>query len=64
VANAKGSVKIWVKDGVISKYEFKVSGTVTMGGNDRDVDSTTTVEVKDVGATKITLPDDAKSKLS
>jgi hypothetical protein len=64
VANAKGSVKFWVKDGVISKYEFKVSGTVTMGGNDRDVDRTTTVEIKDVGTTKLALPDEAKSKLS
>ncbi|HEV7928161.1 MAG TPA: hypothetical protein VGR14_22605 [Verrucomicrobiae bacterium] len=64
VSDAKGSVKIWIKDGVITKYQVKVSGTVTRNGNDRDVDRTTTVEIKDIGATKITVPDDAKSKLS
>ncbi len=64
VANAKGSVKFWLQDGVISKYQVKVSGTVTFNGNDRDIDRTTTVEINDVGATKITVPDDAKSKLS
>jgi hypothetical protein len=64
VSDAKGSVKFWIKDGVITKYQVKVSGTVTRNGNDRDVDRTTTVEIKDVGATKITLPDDAKGKLS
>jgi hypothetical protein len=64
IANAKGSVKFWIKDGVITKYQIKVSGKVTFGDNDRDVDRTTTVEIKDVGATKITVPDEAKSKLS
>ena len=48
---------------MITKYQIKVSGTVTRGGNDQDVDRTTTVEIKDVGATTITLPSEAKSKL-
>jgi len=63
VSDAKGSVKFWIKDGAISKYQIKVSGTVTRNGNDTDVDRTTTVEIKDVGTTTITLPDEAKSKL-
>jgi hypothetical protein len=61
--NAKGSVKFWVKDGQLAKYEYKVSGTVTFNGEDRDVDRTTTVEIKDVGKTKIEVPEDAKKKL-
>ncbi len=64
VSDAKGSVKFWIKDGVLTKYEYKVSGTVTFNGNDRDVDRTTTVEIKDVGTTTITLPEEAKTKLS
>jgi hypothetical protein len=64
VSDAKGSVKFWIKDGVLTKYEYKVSGTVTYNGNDRDVDRTTTVEIKDVGNTTITLPEEAKTKLS
>jgi hypothetical protein len=29
-----------------------------------DVDRTTTVEIKDIGTTKITVPDEAKSKMT
>lgn len=64
VSNAKGSVKFWVKDGVISKYEVKVQGTVSFNGNDRDIDRTTTTEITDVGSTKVEVPDEAKKKLS
>ena len=63
ISGAKGSVKFWVKDGALTKYEFKVKGTISFNGNDRDVDRTTTVEIKDVGTTKIEIPDDAKKKL-
>jgi hypothetical protein len=64
VSNAKGAVKFWVKDGVLVKYEFKVQGTVTFNNNDMEVDRKTTVEIKDVGATKIDVPAEAKAKLS
>jgi hypothetical protein len=63
VANAKGSVTFWLTDGKLVKYQFHVTGTVSFGGNDRDIDRTTTVEIKDVGATKLDVPDDAKKKL-
>jgi hypothetical protein len=63
VSNAKGSAKFWVKDGLLSKYEFKVTGSVDFNGNSFDVDRATTVEIKDVGTTKIDVPDDAKKKL-
>lgn len=63
VTNPKGSVKFWVKDGALSKYEFKVTGTVEWNGNSFDSDRTTTVEIKDVGTTKVTVPDEAKKKL-
>ncbi len=64
VSNAKGSAKFWVKDGVLTKYEFKVTGSVSFNGNDMDVDRKTTVEIKDVGTTKVTVPEPAKKKLS
>ncbi len=64
VSNAKGSVKFWTKDGALAKYEFKVSGKVTFNGNDRDVERTTTVEIKDIGSTKVDVPEAAKKKLS
>ncbi|HEU0040520.1 MAG TPA: hypothetical protein VFR76_14740 [Verrucomicrobiae bacterium] len=64
ISNAKGSVKFWVKDGVLSKYEFKVTGKMDFNGNDIDVDRATTVEIKDVGTTKVEVPEGAKKKLS
>lgn len=63
-SDAKGTVKFWLKEGVLTKFEFKVSGKVAFGGNEREVDRTTTVEIKDVGAAKVSLPDEAKKKLS
>jgi hypothetical protein len=62
--NAKGSVKFWVKDGLLAKYELKLQGTVSFNGEDRDMDRTTTVEIKDVGTTKLDVPEAAKKKLS
>jgi hypothetical protein len=65
IKNAKGSVKFWIKDGVLTKYQFRVQGaTKNRDGDDIDIDRTTTVEIKDVGTTKVTVPDGAKSKMS
>jgi len=64
VSEAKGSAKFWIKDGTLSKFEFKVQGHVEFNGNGRDVNRTTTVEIKDIGSTKVEVPDDAKKKVS
>ncbi len=62
--DAKGSIKLWTKAGALSKYELKLQGTMNFNGEDRHVDRTTTVEIKDVGTTKIEVPEAAKKKLS
>lgn len=62
--DAKGSVKIWMKDGELTKYELKVTGKAEFNGEERDIERTTTTEIKDIGKTKIDVPDDAKKKLS
>jgi hypothetical protein len=64
ISNAKGSAKFWVKDGVLTKYEFKVSGKMDFNGNEIDLDRTTTTEIKDIGTTKVEVPEGAKKKLS
>ena len=64
ISNAKGSVKFWIKDGVLTKYQFKLQGTMNRNGEDMDIGRTTTVEIKDVGATKVTVPEEAKNKMS
>jgi hypothetical protein len=56
---AKGTVKFWVKDGVLSKYEYSAKGK----RQDRDVSRGATVEIKDVGSTKVEVPEEAKKKL-
>ena len=63
VADAKGSVKFWTKDGELAKYEYKSSGKVTFNGNERDMERTTTVEIKEAGSTKVDVPEEAKKKL-
>ena len=57
-----GSTKFWVKDGQLSKYEFNVQGKMQFGqdGREFDLDRTTTVEIKEVGSTKVELPSDLK----
>ncbi len=61
--DAKGSVKFWLKDGALVKYESKVSGKREFNGDIRDIERNATTEIKDVGTTKIEAPEDAKKKL-
>lgn len=64
VSGATGNAKFWVKDGVLSKYEFFVKGTVTRNNNEMQTERTTTVEIQNVGTTKVDAPEAATKKLS
>ncbi len=65
ISKAKGTVKFWVKDGALTKFQTKVTGSMkNRDGDDMDIDRTTTIEIKDVGATKLTVPDEAQKKMS
>ena len=63
---AKGWAKFWITDGVLSKYQYKVQGKLTVGEDKREmeINRTTTVEIKDVGTTKVKVPEEAKKKLT
>ncbi len=61
--DAKGSVKFWVKDGVLVKYEVNVSGKREANGESRETKRTTTTEIKDIGTTKVEIPAEATAKL-
>ena len=63
IENPKGTIKFWVKDGVLSKYEYNVQGRMNFNNNDVDINRTTTTEIKDVGTTKVNVPEEAKKKL-
>jgi len=61
----KGTAKFWVKDGVLSKYETRVEGKMTLGRNnqEREINRSTITEIQEVGSTKIEVPTEAKKKL-
>ncbi len=64
INNAKGTAKFWVKDGVLAKFQYQVKGSMkNRNGEDREVDRTTTTEIKEVGTTKLTVPETVKKKL-
>jgi hypothetical protein len=65
VSNPSGSVKYWVKDGTLVKYSYTVRANVKFlqQNCEVDYDRTTTVEIKDVGATQVELPKDALAKI-
>lgn len=59
------TVKFWLKDGALAKYSTHTLGTFSLpNGDERELDSTTTVELKNVGTTKIEVPEAAKKKLA
>jgi hypothetical protein len=63
--NAKGTAKFWVKDGVLAKYEYNLQSTMKRPDSDEEikVNRTTTVEIKEVGSTKVSIPAEVKKKL-
>ena len=63
IAGPKGSMKFWIQDGALTKYEVNIQGKVTAGDREFDVNRTTTVEIKDVGSTKLEVPAEAKAKM-
>ena len=64
VSNAKGTAKFWLKDGTVTKIEHHLTGSMNFNGQDRDIDRTTTIELKDVGTAKVEVPEEAKKKVS
>lgn len=63
MSDVKGTVKFWVKDGVLSKFEHSVAAKMKFGEREIAVDRTTTIEIKDVGTAKVEVPEEAKAKL-
>ena len=63
--NAKGSVKLWVKDGELIKFESHLQGSVSFapGQDPMDMETIRTAEIHDQGKTKVDVPAEAKAKL-
>lgn len=62
--NPKGTAKFWVKDGVVVKYQTKVTAKLEFNGNEVEFDRDTTTEIKDIGTAKVNVPEAAKKKLN
>jgi hypothetical protein len=62
--NASGTAKFWLKDGAITKYQTHVKGTVAGRDGDMERDVTVTIELKNVGSTKVDVPAEAKKKFN
>jgi hypothetical protein len=70
VSGLKGTAKFWVANGVLTKYQSHIEGKMPGfpgrdGAPGREIDATrtTTVEIKDIGSTKLMVPAEAKKKL-
>ncbi|HZE98384.1 MAG TPA: hypothetical protein VE981_15235 [Planctomycetota bacterium] len=65
IANAKGTIKFWVKDGVLTRLEARLTGHSTVGKSKMEIDhdKNITIEVKDIGSVKIDLPAEAAKLL-
>jgi hypothetical protein len=63
--NAKASVKFWLKDGALTKFQSDAKGSVAFGQDQeaRDMQVIRTVEIQNVGSTKVEVPAEAKKKL-
>ena len=44
-------------------FQMHLNGSMDFGGTPNPIDRTTTIEIKDVGSTKVDVPDEAKKKL-
>jgi len=61
---SKGWVKFWIKNGVLTQYEYNLQGRVAgQNQQEHEVNRTTTVEIKSIGSTKVQIPEEAKKKL-
>ena len=59
------TVKFWLKDGAVAKYSTHAVGSMTLpNGDDRELDTTTTIEFKNVGTTKVEVPEAAQKKFA
>lgn len=63
--DVSGSVKLWLKDGELTKFVSHIHGRTIFGPDqqEQEIDLTRTVEIHDKGTTKLEVPAEAKKKL-
>jgi hypothetical protein len=63
INGAKGTLKLTLAEGNVSKMELTLEGKAEFNGEERDLARTSTTEIKDYGKTSVELPEAAKAKL-
>jgi hypothetical protein len=66
IASQGGSLAFWIKDGVLTRYELALRGTVTYpapAASTWSADLRTTVDVSAVGSTPLDVSEDARKKV-
>jgi hypothetical protein len=63
MTDPKVTVKFWVRDGALTRYELRASVNVSRQGVATEVSRAISVEFSNVGSTKVEVPDEAKGKL-
>jgi hypothetical protein len=62
-SQTKGNLRIWRTNGIVSKYQYTLSGKQLRDGQEVDVGRTVAVEIKDIGTTVVSVPERIKEKL-
>ncbi len=64
---AAGTFKLWIRDGMVSKYQVRLQGVLTVetpaGRRQIEVHQSTDTVLKDIGTTKFDVPPQARTKL-
>jgi hypothetical protein len=64
---ASGTFRIWVRNGILEKFETRLEGKLSVetssGRREVTVHQTATTTLSDMGKTKVEVPDDAKKRL-
>lgn len=61
--NVKGTVRVWLKEGALWKYEVATDITMQTPMGEMTMSPTTIVRLKDIGTTKVEVPAEARQKL-
>ncbi len=64
---AAGTFKLWIRGGIVTKYQVKLEGVLSVvtkaGRKNIEVHQTVNTVLKDVGTTRVEVPDEARRKL-
>lgn len=61
---AAGIFRLWFQDGRVIRYQLRLEGLVTQGRKTIPLRTSTTTIIKDVGTTRMTVPEMARMKLA